>query len=227
MDVVYVVGDLTEELRYSLRSLRFVDHDRVWIVGSLPDWATNVEHIDVRDEWEKARNITEKLYAAATHPEVSDRFIYFNDDFFALRPTTVPNRHRGKIDVEKPRFEMRGRLSLRESREWTFYHLHTWNVDPVISYDFVHTPMVMDKSGVAASIDKARSVGLLAPQVRSLYGNLCGIGGVEGPNVKRNHGMEIPRDWDWVSTNVNSWKSKAGAEIRALFPDPSPYEKEA
>src|SRR5690554_4826136 len=101
MDVVYVVGQHTDELRYSMRSLRNVEHDQVWIVGTLPDWARNVRLIPAEDRYEKARNITEKMYAAASHPEVSDPFIYFNDDFFALKPASIPNRHRGKVDVRK------------------------------------------------------------------------------------------------------------------------------
>lgn len=226
MDVVYVVGEHTEELRYSLRSLRNVEHDRVWIVGSRPAWATDVGIIEVGDQWEKARNITDKLYAAASHPDVSDPFAYFNDDFFALAPAEIPNRHRGKVDVKRPRGHHNQRLSLKESRLWTFWHLReTWGIDPVISYDLVHTPMMIDKAGLVAAVDASRRVKLLAPQVRSLYGNLQGVGGEEGPNAKLGHAKDTVGNRVWVSTNVISWNGKAGEEIRALFPDPSPYER--
>lgn len=227
MDVVYVVGEHTDELRYSMRTLRNVEHDRVWVVGSLPDWAVNVGLIPGEDRWEKSRNIAEKMRLAASHPEVSDPFIYFNDDFFAMRPADIPNRHRGVADAPRPPGMLTGRLSLRESKAWTLWHLRdTWGVDPVISYDLVHTPMIVAKAGMVDAIDRARKIKLFAPQVRSLYGNLCEVGGEEGPNAKRGKASDTIDGRVWVSTNANSWPGKTGAEIRARFPNPSPYEED-
>ena len=47
MDAVYYVrpGDRNDELRYSLRSLANLPHDRVWIVGHTPPWVTGIESI--------------------------------------------------------------------------------------------------------------------------------------------------------------------------------------
>lgn len=226
MDVVYVVGEHTDELRYSLRTLQHVVHDRVWIVGHLPNWVRNVGHVLADDPYKKARNIAEKMRAAVNHPEISDQFIYYNDDFFSLQPAPIPVRHRGLADTARPAGLMGSDLGLNDSRKWTFWHLrNTWGVDPVISYDLVHVPMVVDKGLMAGFLDDARKVKLFSPQVRSLYGNRAGIGGSKGGNAKVGKAGDPIKESVWVSTNVNSWSGKAGDVIRARFPNPSPYEE--
>lgn len=75
------------ELRYCLRGIeKHVKPDKVVIVGGLPGWAKNIEHIPFTDdkniEW-KERNIYNKICKAFQH---YDEFLFINDDHFLLSP---------------------------------------------------------------------------------------------------------------------------------------------
>lgn len=222
-----MVGEHTDELRYSLRSLVNVQHDQVWIVSpSLPSWIQGVGHIQVNDNFEKVRNVAAKVYAAASHPEVSDEFQYWNDDFFALQPAELEVRHKEEWKPEKPPGNRPDRLGLTNCREWTLWFLHKRGFSPIYSYEMAHTPMPVAKAGVVEAMDAAREAGLHAPAVRSLIGNWCQLGGVTTKvNAKCGNATEKFDDPVWVSTNVPSWNGYAGTVIREKFPNPSPYEK--
>src|SRR5690606_30767194 len=99
MDVVYPLPPKRaayEELRYSLRSLANLPHDRVFIAGGLPNWVDNVEHIETVQEWpSKYVNLCVNIASACCDDRVSDPFILFNDDFFVMEPVEqVPARWR-------------------------------------------------------------------------------------------------------------------------------------
>lgn len=222
-----MVGEHTDELRWSLRSLVNVQHDRVWIVSpSLPGWVRGVGHIPVNDSREKVRNVADKVYAAASHPEVADWFQFWNDDFFALAPTDVEPRHKKAWKPQKPAGTAPTQYRLGNAREWTLWFLHEAGVSPIYSYDLTHTPLPMPKVGAAEAIDAARTWGLAAPAVKTLVGNWCRLGGVQtSVNAKCGIRDEPFDDPVWVSTNVHSWAGRAGKAIRETFPDKGPYEK--
>jgi hypothetical protein len=91
MDVVIPLGGEQnfkhEELRYALRSLeRYMgDLGRVFIVGSLPIWAQNLEHIDCDDFGpDPVANVMKKFEAVCKDERVSADFLMTHDDIFAL-----------------------------------------------------------------------------------------------------------------------------------------------
>lgn len=91
IDVVYVLGKGStwnnNEIRYSLRSVEMYLHGfrNVWIVGELPVWLKNVNHIPAKDQFQVPdENIRHKILAACRHPEVSDEFLFINDDHYLL-----------------------------------------------------------------------------------------------------------------------------------------------
>lgn len=223
MDVVYVVGSQTDELRYSIRSLRHVEHDRVWVAGAKPKHL-KVEHIPTRERYsKKGLNILNALLTAAEHPEVSDQFIYFNDDFFALRPTTVPVWHKGETQPEKP---VRHRdMSWRESCAATAWVLDKWGFG-IVNYE-MHVPIIFDKQKLAEVIRRAYATHVHGLQARSLYGNVHSIGGTKHADVKiKSDEKAWPSGSAWVSTNNHSFtKGLVGKKLREKFPEPSPYEE--
>ena len=90
-DLVYVVGKNScwndNELRYSLRSAErhLKNYRRVVIVGECPEFINKdtILHIPCEDTMRnKAYTIKKKIMAAADHPEVSENFMFFNDDYF-------------------------------------------------------------------------------------------------------------------------------------------------
>lgn len=86
------IGDY-DELRYALRSIEtyFKDLGNVIIVGNKPHWAVNVIHIPAEDPYKhnKDANLINKMILACLHPETSDRFLNFSDDFYLMRPCDV------------------------------------------------------------------------------------------------------------------------------------------
>jgi len=89
MDVVYLVGGRSMwnrlELKYSLRSLKYFPHDKVWIVGDKPDWYTGY-HIDYPDKTSNPYvNTHLKLLRAVNDKRISDPFLLFDDDMILLR----------------------------------------------------------------------------------------------------------------------------------------------
>ena len=87
MDIVYPLGPGSQwrnnELRYSLRSLKgHVAHHKVFVVGVKPDWYCGL-HVPFKDEPGRiVSNQVLKLEEMVHLPELSEWFIWMNDDFF-------------------------------------------------------------------------------------------------------------------------------------------------
>jgi len=90
IDVVYfnilkTINNHTE-LRFSLRSLEkyVTDYNDVYIIGFLPDWCQNVIHILMNDPHTKNKdaNIIRKMIHCCNNKQISDPFLFVNDDHF-------------------------------------------------------------------------------------------------------------------------------------------------
>jgi hypothetical protein len=91
IDLVYIVGNgstwKNNELRYSIRSA--IKHlkgiGNVWVVGVKPAWL-DVKHIPANDSGRTAtESVYLKLKKAIAHPEISEDFLFFNDDYYLLK----------------------------------------------------------------------------------------------------------------------------------------------
>ncbi len=90
IDLVYVVGTGSRwndnELRFSLRSVskNLSNVGKVFIVGECPDYLKNVIHIPASDIFDSAinadGNMTHKLLLVCNNKELSDDFLFMNDD---------------------------------------------------------------------------------------------------------------------------------------------------
>lgn len=240
MDVVYLVrmGDRNEELRHSLRSLRHLTHDRVWIAGYCPTWVSDlVGRIPVeQNPRTKYRNGERNLRAALAHPDVSDPFVLMNDDFFILGELEeVPVLHRGPMRPlvdrhRRPRRRRRGptpRASgYRRAQLATFELLLELGIEEPIAYEPIHVPMPVRKGPMLEALDAG--AGINGVQYRTLYGNLAAIGGQLGPNVKISSSAgTVPKRGElFTSTNDRSWeRGRIGEHLRELFSTPGPYER--
>lgn len=235
MDAVYIVrpGNRNDELRYSLRSLHANFRvDRVWIVGFRPNWVTGVEYVPVDQVDHKHQNTWMNWSAIARHPDISDPFVFMNDDFFILRPLDrMPLLHQGTVaDWPATHGGTPWSRRLERTRELLAAVGHT---DP-LSYE-LHVPMVMARDA------HREAVQVLAAQrrpwdyaKRTLVGNLAGGGGERARDVKiaddaqweRRGGAAEVGTWSFVSTADASFKyGTVGRWLRARFPEPSPYER--
>lgn len=235
MDVVYVVkpSERNEELRYSLRSVAAnLTHDRVWLSGYTPTWAANVGSIANDQTTSKHGNALGNLLAACRHPDVSERFVLMNDDFFVTAPVeTVPTLHRGPIAGVladyKRQFPRGSRYT--EAMAETLDTLRSWSIvggEP-LSYE-MHAPMVIHKAAMIEVIERARRCAIDVERIhnRSLYGNVARLGGEQVDDVKVYTRQPIsPLPKPFVSTHDGSFRAGwIGRVLRSKFREPGPYE---
>jgi hypothetical protein len=94
MDIVYPLGTgslcKNQELRYSLRSLQFIEHKKIFIVGHRPGFLKNIIHIKFHERtYKKQYNVISKLLEVCKHGKLSDDFLLMNDDFFFMKETEI------------------------------------------------------------------------------------------------------------------------------------------
>lgn len=92
MDIAYPLRNNSSnnyiELRYSLRSLVNIRHDRIFIAGGKPSWIQNIVHIEGLDnQIHKPLNVINKIRDICLS-DISDDFILMNDDFYFLNKCT-------------------------------------------------------------------------------------------------------------------------------------------
>lgn len=230
MDIVYInrPGDDNEELRYSLRSLQNVPHEKVWIAGYCPDWVRGVGIIPVPQQRDKQESALQNLIAACQHPEVSDPFIVTNDDIFLMQPLEeVPLWHMGPL--ERVISEHREGSAYRNAMQKTLERLNLCEVPMehrygLLSYE-LHIPMVIEKTGMLLALSLGK--GIHGLHNRTMYGNLMGLGGEESRDVKvyRGERGNAYASWPILSTSDRTFKyHPAGRYIQRTFPNPGPYE---
>ena len=221
MDIVIPVGpNPGEELRYCLRSVAaHLPHGRVWLVGEAPGWVEGVEHIPTAQSGNAWQNVKAAMRAVCEHPEVSDPFVLFNDDFYVMEPVaSVPVMHLGPL-AEVPRGASPGHVRcLQSTREFLVSH----GVTEPLSYE-VHAPMVVVKAGMWATLDLIGPNHLI--RERSVYGNLGRLGGVRVDDVKvRGRDDRIPVG-PFLSTSDRAFGLfQVGRHVRASFPAACRYE---
>ncbi|AID58986.1 hypothetical protein PBI_GAIA_170 [Mycobacterium phage Gaia] len=219
-------GDNNEELRFSLRSLEAnMPEGDVWTVGYKPKWLRGVTHIKGNLWDSSASNVFNNIRVACEHRRIPSHVIVMNDDFFAVDPIgTVPLYYRSTLTehLALPRL-------VRERNQWWAQSLRTTRLilqghgiaDP-LSYE-LHMPFPVNTGKMAEVLNMVSAVTPEnPPQWRSLYGNLCGIGGEPNPRDAKCYAAgELRRPFH--STDDRSFKYFADA-LRTLFPTPSRFE---
>lgn len=227
MDVVYVCRDGDNpELRYSLRSLANVPHERVFIFGGCPAWVNTdvVTHVSSPQHVSPYASTRAHIKAACQHAEVSDPFMLWNDDFYAMEPVDeLPVMCRGSLAEMVERFAKTQTTWARGIRE-TAVLLRDLGYEAPVSYD-LHVPLPVHKSKMLEALKLAKRVRGDAVHVRTIYGNLAGLGGTEMLDVKMMRRSDpIPRG-PWLSSGDNTFRAVVEPVLRYLFPDPCAYEK--
>lgn len=225
-DIIYILRENvdSEELRYSLRSLKNFPHRKVFFVGGQPkDLKPDVAvpHKQLGDcKWELIRSSMSK---AVELDELTDDFFLFNDDFFVMKPfkgtfvnyidKTLEDRI-AELRLVNRWLNQYGRTVLKVNEE-----LKALGVWCPKNFE-VHLPMLMNKELVKTSIYKCSS-----PQMRSIYGNINRIKVVQHTDVKVYDLETVPEDPDFLSTNDTTFREgKVGEYIREQFPEPSRFE---
>jgi len=226
MDIVYLCRPgRNEELRYSLRSLVNVPHENVWVVGGRPSWYTGrFERVPPKpNKYEHGRANLARIVA---NPDISERFILFNDDFFVVRRVKkLPTLHAGPLSDLVERFrEYAPAARYTAMLERTFEVLTAEGISEPVAYN-LHVPMVMSKSELRKALTFEGSP-------RSLVGNLFEHGGRVAEDVKVHRELPgSPPSYDWrsgrspfLSTDDHTFQVVHQGLLRDLFPVRSVWE---
>ncbi|MDP4501068.1 hypothetical protein [Nonomuraea turcica] len=219
-------GAHNQQLRYALRSWAAnLPHRHVWIVGYRPWWAAGARHIPTSQRGNSRYvNTTIAMRAACEHPEVSDPFIWANDDMFVMRaqPSPFPVFHRGPVRELEAHFGPRSTVYLAAMRETRAFLVGLGYEDP-ISYE-LHVPLPVEKAAMVKALEVGRGHDA---HKRTVYGMLAGIGGTQMADVKvSRRGPQFDARSPFLSTMPDSFAhGQVGKFIRAAFPGRCPYEQ--
>lgn len=180
-DVVYVLGNgsgwKNNEIRFSLRSIQknLKGYRNVFIVGELPPFLKNVIHVPAKDIFEPGinadGNIITKVLAACNHPDLSDDFLFINDDHLVIEPINVedmPPLHKGDMTTFPEKYWKLNfwRKRLKRTMEVLLDRgLSTLHFD-------CHTPILFNKHRfpeIVKQFDYQNDIGYT---MKSLYGNV-------------------------------------------------------
>lgn len=227
MDVVYVVrpGDTNESLRYSLRSLKNIPHDNVFIAGYRPYWVRNVVASE-RDQENvpDLENVNKNLILTILDPRLSDYFILMNDDFFIMEEMDhIPVLHQGPLQERIDTYKSDNRFHQAYSLVKTQQRLQELGVAPEDMRSFeLHVPMVFHKEKLLRMYMQS-AYPLFAIRPRTLYGNLYDCQGEKSYDVKESIDEKSP----FLSAGRDFESSPTGRIVKERFTDPSPYERES
>lgn len=160
MDIVYLLRKSDNdniEFRYSLRSLKYIKHDKVFVVWYKPRRAKNVIHIKCEDNWEKYENVRRKQLMIFNNDDISEDFVYMNDDFYFLEPQEVKyykiGTHKEQLRYIRDRDEDRRNRGLWVAK---YYENLKYVYDVFGKWDSfeTHTPIVFNRKKMLKMLDK-------------------------------------------------------------------------
>lgn len=236
MDIVYLIKktDKNEELKYSLRSLSNIPHNKVFIIGDLPDFI-NIEtifYIPTEKLETRYRSTTNNLVRACLCKELSDDFILMNDDFFILKQVSDPevelNLDRGYLVdlVCYYHFIHKNLTNYDKLAEETLKDLKNLGFEHPKSFE-LHTPIIINKDKFLSILDKINTEALHCSK-RSVYGNyfIKDSKTIEDVKVLSTHTFnpDIQGEQTLMSCSDSSY-SKVKDFLQQKFPDKSIYEK--
>jgi hypothetical protein len=206
MDVLYPLGTgslyRNYELRLSLRSLRHIDHDRVFIIGSHElKWLqrlTFIKYPDVK-KFKQLSVINKILFMCRPESELSEDFILMNDDFYFLQKQAVKSfcgfQSLPELRIKYPD------SSYGRAIETTIMLLISRKL-PDVNYE-IHYPIILNKTKFR---DLFSSINLQSGPVvyRSIYGNTYSLSAEPTIDFKIYNYMDFYKKKDafFISTDT-------------------------
>ena len=232
LDIVYFLKEgPSEELRYSLRSLKNFPHAKVWLYGSKPKWVTNVNFVPAEQTGTKWQNTSMMYEMVCKNPDITEDFVIFNDDFFILEPikdlfyyyegdleARAEKTKKAKTMWQTPNYSRYG-LLLKETNQWLLDHGYDNK-----NYE-LHIPMVFNREKMLECL-KAFPEGGYAAR-RSLYANINKVRSRERVDCKVYSMTRFPAKGikEFVSTTDQSFqRGSVGYWLKRYFTEKSEYE---
>lgn len=222
MDVVYPYKSAPEdfELRYSLRSLVHVPHDRVIVAGDKPlITGKTVQHVPVGRIEDRYQSSTTNIVTAIREAGIRGDFIVMHDDIFVLKDWSFRHEHRGTIDEY-----LRSGLALGQYRSYvesTRDILRAKGIDTPVWYG-LHTPTVYDAQRLVSLVEDFAGQRFL---LRTLYHNLFPAPCERRTDVKLRRWADPDANADILSISDECGRSDGFRQwIDARFPNKCKYE---
>lgn len=226
MDIIYPLGtgSLAKnfELRMSLRSVEkyLSGFNNVYIIGEYPEWLQGAIHIPFTEgSTVPDFNIMQKISKACELPEVSDDFLFMNDDHYILSPfdiKTFPYYCMGTLEAEyrtRPDgYGRRARSSMDYLKEKGL---------PTKHFD-IHYPIIYNKSLFLKYVTNGPDWEKGKFIIKSLYANSLKIEGEETKDFKRN---ELPGPGAKVFSTQPHIRANVQRFLLEQFREESRFEK--
>lgn len=172
MDVVYTYKySYSREIEFSIKSLRNIDHNDIYVVGDNPNvrGIKLIKHIPHNWANLPSLNVASKLIDIANNEDISENFILMMDDVFIMKKMRLTNYYRGNLvdHLNKRRYNDRYKRLLQNTYDYL-------NEKGYSKLDFAcHTPFIMNKTKLRELLDELMP--LLEDKkelsIRTLYGN--------------------------------------------------------
>ena len=238
VSIVYPLGKGSRlqnlEIRYSLRSVaEFAENfDKIFIIGEKPDflnWSETLVHIPFDDRYTPYLNTWLKLREISEQKDVSEKFCFFNDDFFLIDKfdcSDVPYVTSG-LDLHEQYFSyepldkikngyhkvLRKTMEALRNRKLTTYAFNT------------HQPVNFEKQKIAATFQEfSGDLWQHELSFRACYGNLHKIERTRKPaivlgnKIKSMYGHK-----SFALTNATTYDF-AYKILNSFFPEKSLFE---
>ena len=231
--MIYILGNgslhYNEELRFSLRTVQKFcpEITRLIVAGEQPHFLSDkVEYIPIKEaQGNKEYRIAIKVFEVCNH--IKGDFVFMNDDFFFLRPTSFknyPNYIVGNLErVANPQHYQK---ALQDTHDYLKVLGHSTN-----HFD-IHTPIIYNSEkfqSLLPHFEKSRlsTNGLV---VKSLYGNIFGleptlINDCKLTTLQTQSDYRKIEDAVVMSCSDGSWHNGVRSYLRNLYPNKSKYEK--
>lgn len=247
-DLVYIVRDgENDELKYSLRSVNEnLTYNHIWIYcNNPPKWLQNSRKLtiipqttNIKIGFNKKHDITHSnLKNATLNPDITENFIYFNDDFFIIEPVEIiPPISRGLLSTYMKYNKVDPHASLyKRSVEGNYRILSkqpTIDKAKIYSYE-MHAPLPVTKQELNYSLnfieENQRTFIMDLPLKRTIHGNLHQYHLQPGfniqPDVKKHSEKSPYHGGQYFSTNEGSFNGAHKNFLNLLFNQIPEWEK--
>lgn len=226
MDILYIKGRKSpnndDELRYSLRSLKYVtDVGRVFITGERPSFVQNIIHTQCDDIGCRTINHWWKVTQTILQTDISNDFVLMYDDIFFTKEislSTYPYYNRGELKDHST-----GTPAYIENLKEAQRVLKKMGL-PTVDYT-LHVPCIYNRDNFLKMrdlyteyMDKS-----IAPSVRCMYGNMFNVKTEYREDLKLRGKENNIGDKECFSTSDESFKY-VREYLENTFPERCKYE---
>ena len=226
ISVVYTLGKGSLfkdfEIRMSIRSVEknVSGIKDIWVVGHCPEWL-KVNHIPATDPYEiPDRNIVSKILKACDNPDITEDFLFLNDDHFILSPyeaATMPYYWSEEI----PAYLKKRGLSDNYGKRVKNVYDHLVSKGLPTKYFDIHTPIIYNKTKFKEIMNGVDWNKPNAYLIKSLYANSLSI---EGEQRFDNKTANPPVRNVGIFSTLPHIKASVQRYLTERFPKPSKYE---